>query len=87
MATQRVLNSSAAMEDAIVSEGGFASYDALNKIYRSTVAVRNLAHHKEFRDLAGKVLKLPGEARWNAWYTLLTDAMSCRDAIWRKKTN
>lgn len=82
-ATQRVLNSGSVIEDAIVSEGGFASHGPLNKVYRLAVAVRNLALHKEFKDLAGKVLKLPGETRWNAWYTLLADAIECRDAIAR----
>jgi hypothetical protein len=82
-ATQRVLNSGSVIEDAIVSEGGFASHGPLNKVYRLAVAVRNMALHKEFKDLAGKVLKLPGETRWNAWYTLLTDAIECRDAIAR----
>ena len=83
MATQRVLNSGSVIEDAVVSEGGFASYGSLNKVYRLAVAVRNLALHKEFKDLAGKVLKLPGETRWNAWYVLLADALECRDAIAR----
>jgi hypothetical protein len=82
-ATQRVLNSGSVIEDAIVSEGGFASHGPLNKVYRLAVAVRNMALHKEFKDLAGKVLKLPGETRWNAWYTLLADAIECRDAIAR----
>ncbi|KAM0724076.1 hypothetical protein Q7P37_000256 [Cladosporium fusiforme] len=66
MATQRVLNSGSVIKDAIVSEGGLASHGPLNKVYRLAVAVRNLALHKEFKDLAGKVLKLPGETRWNA---------------------
>ncbi|KAI6788131.1 hypothetical protein KC361_g9215 [Hortaea werneckii] len=82
-ATQRVLNSGSVIEDAVVSEGGFASHGPLNKVYRLAVAVRNLALHKEFKDLAGKVLKLPGETRWNAWYGLLADAIECRDAIAR----
>jgi len=82
-ATQRVHNSGSVIEDAIVSEGGFASHGPLNKVYRLAVAVRNMALHKEFKDLAGKVLKLPGETRWNAWYTLLADAIECRDAIAR----
>jgi hypothetical protein len=82
-AMQRVLNSGSVIEDAIVSEGGFASHGPLNKVYRLAVAVRNMALHKEFKDLAGKVLKLPGETRWNAWYTLLADAIECRDAIAR----
>jgi hypothetical protein len=83
MATQRVLNSGSVIEDAVVSEGGFASHGPLNKVYRLAVAVRNLALHKEFKDLAGKVLKLPGDTRWNAWYGLLADALECRDAIAR----
>lgn len=83
MATQRVLNSGSVIEDAVVGEGGFASHGPLNKVYRLAVAVRNFALHKEFKDLAGKVLKLPGETRWNAWYTLLADAIECRDAIAR----
>ena len=82
-ATQRVLNSGSVIEDAIVSKGGFASYSPLNKVYRLAVAVRNLALHKEFKDLTGKVLKLPSETRWNAWYGLLTNAIECRDAIAR----
>lgn len=83
MATQRVINSGSVIEDAVVSEGGFASYGPLNKVHRLAVAVRNLALHKESKDLAGKVLKLPGETRWNAWYVLLADALECRDAIVR----
>jgi len=62
-ATQRALNSGSVIGDAIVSEGGFASYGPLNKVYRLAVAVHNLALHKEFKGLAGRVLKLPGETR------------------------
>lgn len=66
MATQRVLKSGSVIEDAVVSEGGFASHGPLDKVYRLAVAVRNLALQKEFKDLTGKVLKLPGETRWNS---------------------
>jgi hypothetical protein len=82
-ATQWILNSGSVIEDAIVSEGGFASHGPLNKVYWLAVAVRILALHKESKDLAGKVLKLPGETRWNAWYVLLAAAMECRDDIAR----
>lgn len=45
--------------------------------------MRNLALHEEYKYLAGKVLKLPGVTRWNAWYGLLADAGECRNAIAR----
>jgi hypothetical protein len=62
-AKQRVLSSGSVMEDAIVSEEGFASYGALNNIHRLAIRVRNLALHKESKDLTGKVLKLISETR------------------------
>lgn len=82
-AIRRVLNSGLVIEDAVVSVRGFASHGPLDKVYRLAVAVRNLALHKEFKDLAGKVLKLPGETRWNVWYRLLANAIERRDAIAR----
>jgi hypothetical protein len=77
------MNSGVSIEDAVATDGGLASNGALLKIYRLTVALRNLALHKDFKALAGKVLKLPGETRWNAWFTLLADAAECWDSIAR----
>jgi hypothetical protein len=62
-ATQRFLHSGSAIESAVVSKEGFVSYGALHNVYRLAVTVRNLALHKESKDLRGKVLKLSGETR------------------------
>lgn len=74
------------IEDSIASlsqtqEQGWRRCPPLQKLHAFAVDLRTLRYHNEFRDLAGKVIKIPGATRWNGWFIMLQEALETKPTI------
>jgi hypothetical protein len=85
VAKERVANSTVTLDDALVElsrtdeKAGWSRSASVYKLYRLAVAVRNMRLAKEFKHLAGKILRLSNETRWNSWFRLRTGSADKSD--------
>lgn len=85
IAAQRTANT-LSVEESIASlsqtqDQGWRRAPALQKLYDFAVDLRTLRYHGEFKRLAGKVIKIPGQTRWNGWYLMIQEAFETRPVI------
>jgi hypothetical protein len=87
VAKQRVANSTTTLDEALYElsqteeKAGWSRAAPVYKLYRLAVALRSMRFAKEFKHLAGKVLHMPNETRWNSWYRLIEEALQTRATV------
>ena len=59
----------------------WARAPAVYKLYKLAIALRTMKLAKEFKQLAGSILHLPNETRWNSWFRLIDEALDKRASI------
>jgi hypothetical protein len=50
----------------------------MQELYDFAVNLRTLRHHNEFKRLAGKVVSIPGQTRWNGLFIMIREAFETR---------
>ena len=87
IAKERAANSTITLDDTIAElsqtdeKAGWSRSAPVYKVYRLAVALRNMRLAKEFKHLAGRVLDMPNETRWNSWYRLIEEALQSRASV------
>ena len=87
IAKERAANSTIPLDDALAElsqtndKAGWSRSAPVYKLYRLAVALRTIRLANEFKHLAGRVLDLPNETRWNSWYRLIEEALQHRASV------
>jgi hypothetical protein len=87
IAKERTANSTIPLDDALAElsqtddKAGWSRAAPVYKLYRLAVALRNMRLAKDFKHLAGRILDMPNETRWNSWYRLIEEGLQSRASI------
>jgi hypothetical protein len=63
------------------SQSGWHKTVPMIKIKQFALALRSNKHYQPFKQLAGKMIHLPNDTRWNSWATMIEDAFQVRPAV------
>lgn len=62
-------------------EQGWCTVPPLRKLRELTVALRNTKRYNDFERLAGRVIHMPNETRWNSWTTMIESALALKSKV------